>query len=120
MNKAEQKQKKRQMRHKRIRARVRGSAERPRLAIFRSNRYCYAQVIDDTKNVTLCSVSELNLSKDDRRAKPLEKAMIIGKMLANIAEKKGVKSVVFDRGGFLYTGLIKALALGARAGGLKF
>ncbi len=120
MNKEDNKTLKRTMRHKRIRAKVLGSTERPRLAIFRSNRYCYAQVIDDSKSLTLCSSSDLNLSKEDRKKKPVEKAKMIGKLVADLAGKKGVKSVIFDRGGFLYAGRVKALAEGAREGGLKF
>ena len=120
MNKTDKKIKMRVMRHKRIRAKVKGSPERPRLAVFRSNKYCYAQVIDDAKGLTICSSSDLNLSKDERKKKPVEKATLIGKSLAMQEEKKGVKSVIFDRGGFLYTGRVKALADAARAGGLKF
>ncbi len=108
------------MRHKRIRAKVKGTAERPRLAIFRSNRYCYAQIIDDSKGLTLCSLSDMNLAKDEMKKKPVEKAALIGKSLAELATKKGIKSVVFDRGGFLYTGRVKALAEGARTAGLVF
>jgi large subunit ribosomal protein L18 len=120
MNKTNTKILKREMRHRRIRSKVKGSSERPRLAIFRSNRYCYAQIIDDIKGLTLCSSSDLNLSKEDRKKKPLEKATLVGKSLATLAAGKGVKGVVFDRGGFLYTGRVKALAEAAREGGLKF
>jgi large subunit ribosomal protein L18 len=88
--------------------------------VFRSNKYCYAQVIDDSKNLTLCSSSDLNLSKDERKKKPVEKAKMIGKLVAELAAKKGVKSVIFDRGGFLYAGRVKALAEGAREAGLQF
>ena len=98
---------KRESRHKRIRAKVKGTSEMPRLCVFRSNKYIYAQIIDDSKSVTLCSISNPDAS-------------VAGKELAKLALAKNIKSVVFDRGGYFYTGKIKAIADGARAGGLQF
>ena len=94
-------------RHKRIRAKVKGTAERPRLAVYKSNRYMEAQIIDDAKGATLVS------GKMDDAAK-------LGLHIATRAKAKGIESVVFDRGGFRYTGQIAALAEAALAGGLKF
>lgn len=111
-NKTEQ----RAIRHRRIRSRVFGTATRPRLAVFKSNRFIYAQLIDDEEGTTLASVS----SKEIRSGKPRERAGAVGKEIARRAKEKKVKAVVFDRGGFLYAGHIKALADGAREGGLVF
>lgn len=101
------KQASRTRRHARIRAKVVGSPLRPRLALFRSNRAIYAQIIDDARGVTLASARG-------------DKAALVGTALAEAARKKGVTSVVFDRGGFRYTGSVKALAEAARAAGLMF
>ena len=103
-------------RHRRIRARVKGTPERPRLSIFRSNRFMYAQIIDDDKAVTLASVT----SKDMKKTSLLKQAEAVGKKIAEAAKEKGVTKVVFDRGGFTFTGRIKALADAARRGGLSF
>lgn len=94
-------------RHNRIRAKVQGTAQRPRLAVYKSNRYLEAQVIDDAKGHTLASVK-------------MDDAKKAGAEIAKLAKGKGVEAVVFDRGGFRYTGAIAALAEAARAGGLKF
>ncbi len=102
-------------RHRRIRAKVIGTATRPRLSVFRSNRAISAQLIDDDKAVTLASASSAKL-----KGTSAEKAKTVGKSIAEKALAKGVKTAVFDRGGYLYTGAIKALAEGAREGGLKF
>ena len=106
---------KRDRRHGRIRAKVAGTAERPRLAVFRSNRVIYLQLIDDTKGETLAASS----SKEVKGAMQ-EAARTVGADLAEKAKAKGVEAVVFDRGGFSYTGIVKAAADGAREGGLKF
>jgi len=98
-----------------IRKKVSGTSERPRLAIFRSNKEIYAQVIDDINSSTLASAS----SKEAKGTKT-EQAAIVGKLIAETAKKAGVESVVFDRGGFLYHGRVKALADSAREAGLKF
>jgi large subunit ribosomal protein L18 len=107
---------KRQSRHKRVRAKVIGSAERPRLSIFKSNTRIVAQLIDDGKGITLASVS----SAAEKGKTPRERAEAAATTLAKLAEGKGVKAVVFDRGGFLYAGTIKAFADAARAAGLQF
>ncbi len=103
--------------HKKIRSRVSGTAERPRLAVFRSNRYMYAQLIDDVKGITLVSASDLSLS--DKMNK-VERAKTVGKTLADAAKKVNISSVVFDRGGFSYRGRVQALADAAREAGLQF
>jgi large subunit ribosomal protein L18 len=103
--------------HKKIRSRVSGTGERPRLCVFRSNRYMYAQLIDDVLGVTLASASDISLS--DKITK-VERATVVGKKLAEEAKKKNITTVVFDRGGFSYRGRVAALAEGARAAGLNF
>lgn len=103
-------------RHSRIRSRVFGTADKPRLAVFRSNKYVYAQIVDDSKGKTLFSVSSLKMKKPAS----LESAKEVGQSIAKLAVAGGVKKAVFDRGGFLYTGKIKALADAAREGGLEF
>lgn len=98
-----------------IRKKVSGTSKRPRLAVFRSNKEIYAQLIDDVSNVTLTSASSANSN-----GTKTEQASAVGKLIADNALKVGVSSVVFDRGGFLYHGRVKALAESAREGGLKF
>jgi large subunit ribosomal protein L18 len=103
--------------HKKIRSRVSGTGEAPRLAVFRSNRYMYAQLIDDVKGVTLVSASDLGLT--DKISK-LERAKKVGEKLAIAAKDKKISKVVFDRGGFSYRGRVQALADAARSAGLVF
>lgn len=103
-------------RHRRIRSQVRGTAERPRLAVFRSNRSVYAQLIDDVNQVTLAAASDIKGAKGSK----IERATKVGTDIAEAATAKKITNVVFDRGGFMYTGRVKALAEAARAGGLKF
>ncbi len=111
----------RKKRHQRIRKRVFGTSERPRLSVFRSNYNIYAQIIDDNKGVTLISASTLDKElKELRGKKSIEAAKKVGKLIAAKALKKGIKAVVFDRGGFRYHGRIKALAEAAREEGLEF
>lgn len=111
----------RKRRHQRIRKRVFGTLERPRLSVFRSNYNIYVQIIDDNKGVTLVSASTLDRElKDLRGKKSVEAAKKVGKLIAAKALKKGIKAVVFDRGGFKYHGRIKALAEAAREEGLEF
>ena len=98
-----------------IRKKVSGTSERPRLSVFRSNKEIYAQVIDDIAGNTLASASSV-IAKGTK----IEQAISVGKLIADIAKKAGVDNVVFDRGGFLYHGRIKALADSAREAGLKF
>jgi large subunit ribosomal protein L18 len=108
---------KRERLHTKIRTRVTGTGERPRLAVFRSNRYMYAQLIDDVLQVTLASSSDISLT--DKMTK-VERAKSVGQKLAAEAKKKNITTVVFDRGGFSYRGRVAALAEGAREGGLTF
>jgi len=105
-------------RRRRVRAKVRGTAERPRLSVFRSNRGIQAQVIDDVAGHTLAAV---NWTEDDLKAlKSMDQAKRAGELLAERAKAAGVESVVFDRGGYRYHGRVKALADGARENGLTF
>jgi large subunit ribosomal protein L18 len=106
-------------RHRRVRGKVRGTADRPRLLVFRSNKGIFAQLVDDDAGKTLASASWLSLAKSFKGDKT-EQAAEVGKQLAAAAKKAGVESVVFDRGGYLYHGRVKALAEGAREGGLSF
>jgi large subunit ribosomal protein L18 len=106
-------------RHRRVRGRVSGSVERPRIAVFRSNKGIYAQLIDDTTARTLASASWAQLPKSFKGTKT-EQAAAVGKLLAQNAKKAGVEAAVFDRAGYLYHGRVKALADGAREGGLRF
>ena len=101
----------------RIRRKVEGSAERPRLVVFRSLKHIYAQVVDDVKGSTLVAASTLKLDKATSTCKGAEQ---VGKLVAEQAKKKSIQRVVFDRGGYVYHGRIKALAEGARAAGLEF
>lgn len=108
----------REKRHNRVRARVNGTNERPRLNVFRSLNHIYAQVIDDTQGHTLVAASTLD--KDVAEAPKVEQAKAVGKLVAERAKNAGINRVVFDRGGYLYHGRIKSLAEGAREGGLDF
>lgn len=104
---------------RRIRKKVFGTSEQPRLSVFRSNKQIYAQVIDDNKGVTLASASSYKNKAVDGKSKS-EAAAIVGKDVAEKALKAGITSVVFDRNGYQYHGRVKSLADGAREGGLKF
>ena len=104
--------------HKKIRAKIKGTEERPRLVVFRSHKHVYAQVINDVKGMTVCSASDL-VSAAKKEAKS-ERAKRIGKEIAEKAKKEGIQKVVFDRGGFHYQGRIKKVAEGAREEGLLF
>ena len=110
----------RQRVHKRIRRKVSGSTERPRLAVFRSVKHIYAQVIDDTVGHTLAAASSNEKKDSIKSGGNVAGAKAVGKLLAERAKDKGVKLVVFDRGGYLYHGRVKALAEAAREGGLEF
>jgi large subunit ribosomal protein L18 len=109
---------KRLKRRRRVRAKVHGSAVRPRISVFRSNRGVFAQLIDDDAGVTLASVQWTEESL--RTLKPMEQATEAGKLLAERAKAAGIETAVFDRGGYQYHGRVKALAEGAREGGLAF
>ncbi len=106
-------------RHRRVRGKVRGTADRPRLGIFRSNRGIFAQLIDDEAGKTLASASWTGLPKTFKGDKSAQAAEV-GKRLAEAAKKAGIETAVFDRGGYLFHGRVKALADGAREGGLTF
>ncbi len=107
----------RRKRHRRVRKHVLGTPDRPRLAVFRSNRHIYAQVIDDVEGRTLAAASTL---KDGDGKDPMARAKAVGIVLAGKAKEAGVTHVAFDRGGFMYHGRIQAVADGAREGGLDF
>ena len=110
------KQAQRIRRHRRVRAKISGSPERPRLSVYKSNTRLVAQLIDDMKGATLASVSSL----EEKGKTPRERAEAAAKTLAKHAKVKGIKAVVFDRGGFQYVGTVKAFADAARAAGLEF
>ena len=107
-------------RHARIRAKIMGTAERPRLAVYKSNRYLHAQIIDDTAGKTLVAGSTKEASTGKKPVKKMDAAKTLGLELAKRAKAAGIEAVVFDRGGFRYTGRITTLANAAREGGLKF
>ena len=110
------------IRHARVRKKISGTPEMPRLCVYRSNKYIYAQVIDDTKGITLVQASSLDpalkgqLDEVDKSGE----AKLVGKLVAERAKQAGVEQVVFDRGGYVYTGRVAALAAGAREAGLEF
>lgn len=106
-------------RHKRVRAKISGTPEMPRLNVFRSEANIYAQVIDDVNGVTLASASSLDKAIEGYGGN-IAATTAVGKLVAERAKAKGIETVVFDRGGYLYHGRVKALAEGAREGGLKF
>ncbi|MQA76371.1 MAG: 50S ribosomal protein L18 [Solirubrobacterales bacterium] len=105
-------------RRRRVRAQIRGTAERPRLSVFRSNRGVFAQLVDDTTGTTVAAVNWIE--KDLRDLEPMEQAKRSGELLAERAKAAGVQTCVFDRGGYRYHGRVRALADGAREGGLNF
>ena len=109
----------RERRHKRVRKRVFGTADRPRLVVFRSNRGIEAQLVDDVEGKTLAAASWLQLKKSFKGNKT-DQAAEVGKLLAQNAKEAEIEEAVFDRGGYLYHGRVKALAEGAREGGLRF
>ena len=118
----EDKKQKRNIRRLRVRSKVSGTSERPRLCVFRSLQHVSAQIIDDTKGITLVSAStqEKCFEKQIQGKTKQEKAFIIGQEIAKRAKDKGIKSVCFDRAGYIYTGAVKKLADGARDAGLDF
>ena len=107
---------KRTRRHGRIRAKVVGTSERPRLCVFRSNKYIYAQLVDDKSGKTLAAASDIKIKAGNK----VERAQKVGEALADLAKGKNITKVVFDRGGFLFAGRVKALAEAAREKGLEF
>ncbi len=112
----------RESKHRRLRNRFSGTAERPRLAVFRSNNHMYAQIIDDTVGKTLVSASTLDkeVKAECEKTNNVDAAAVVGKVVAARAIEKGIKEVVYDRGGFIYAGKVKALADAAREAGLEF
>ena len=109
----------RKIRHERVRKKISGTADRPRLCVYRSNAHIYAQIIDDVAGNTLVAAS--SVEKDfELSGSNKEGARAVGKLVAERALQKGIEEVVFDRGGYIYHGRVKALAEGAREGGLKF
>ena len=114
------KNKNRKARHSRVRKKIEGTTERPRLNVFRSGRHIYAQIIDDITGSTLASASTLDKSLDLTSTHNKEAAKSVGELVAKRALEKNIEEVVFDRGGYIYHGRIKELAEGARSAGLKF
>jgi large subunit ribosomal protein L18 len=106
----------RRRRHLRVRKKVSGTADRPRLVVFRSDKHTYAQLVDDDAGRTLATVSSVKVSG----GKKVEKAAAVGKQVASVAKERGITRVVFDRAGYKYHGRVKAVAEGAREGGLEF
>lgn len=128
-----EKKQKKQIRHRRVRAKIKGTKEIPRLLVFRSNKFIYTQIIDDNERKTILSANEkelnlkpqtktkkLNNKKEADRSGKIAIAYEVGKLIAKKALDKKIKKVVFDRGGYKYHGRVKAVAEGAREGGLKF
>ena len=107
-------------RHYRVRKNISGTAERPRLDVFRSSKHIYAQIIDDVTGTTLVSASSLDKAFTEGYGGNCDAAKAVGKLVAEKALEKGIKTVVFDRGGYIYHGRVAALAEGAREGGLEF
>lgn len=111
------KSEKRARAHKRIRSKIEGNENRPRLAVFRSNRYIYAQLINDMTAKTMLAASDIG---EESKINKVERARNVGKKIGELAKKAGIETVVYDRGGFSYAGRVKALAEAAREAGLKF
>jgi len=120
MIKRETSKQRHQKRHKRVRVRIKGTPERPRLNVFRSLQHIHAQVIDDTIGHTLVAACSLEDEVRQNGGKKVEQAGLVGELLARRALEKGINQVVFDRGGYRYHGRVKALAEAAREAGLKF
>ncbi len=116
MNKINIKKQKVERRHKKIRAKIFGTEEKPRLSVFKSNKYIYGQLINDDTTTTIISLSSMKVKGKTF----MERCLETGKEIAKLALAKNIKEVVFDRGGFKYVGRVKAFADGARTGGLKF
>jgi large subunit ribosomal protein L18 len=110
----------RQRRHMSIRRRIAGTPERPRLCVKRSNRYIYAMLIDDSRNRVLTGISSQLAAVQEKKLKRIEAAKEVGKLIATKSRELGIKQVVFDRAGYRYHGRVKAVADGAREGGLEF
>ena len=111
---------KRKRRHNKVRSQISGTKEIPRLAVFKSNKHIYCQLIDDTNSKTLAAASDISIKKDKQKNTNVKEAEKLGAEIAKKAQDLKIDKVVFDRGGFKYHGLIKAVAEGARKAGLKF
>lgn len=113
---------KKKSKYRKVRVTIKGTNERPRLSVYRSNEHIYAQIIDDLNSITLisCSTLERSIKKSIVTGKTCDAARIVGERLAKLSFKKNIKKVIFDRGSYIYHGRIKALAEGARSGGLQF
>lgn len=120
MKKQKDRIQKRIRRRIKIRAKIKGTKQKPRLSVFRSDKYIWLQLIDDEKGYTLCSASEKDLNKTEQKKTKKERSYLVGKILAQKALTKKIKKIVFDRGGYKYHGRVKAVADGAREGGLQF
>jgi len=120
MNRTKVINKKIERRKKRTRSNIFGTAKKPRLSVFRSNRFTYVQLIDDENGKTLVSASTKLFDKKEADLKQLEQAKLVGKLIASKAMEKDIKEAVFDRGSYKYHGKVKSVAEGAREGGLKF
>ncbi|HUC39837.1 MAG TPA: 50S ribosomal protein L18 [Gemmatimonadales bacterium] len=107
-------------RHLRVRKKVQGTPERPRLVVFRSSKHIYAQLVDDQRGVTLAGVADTSEGVQVEGKGKVARSFAVGKLIANKAKEKGIAKVVFDRGGYQYHGRVKAVADGARKGGLEF
>jgi large subunit ribosomal protein L18 len=107
-------------RHQRMRARIKGTSTRPRLSVFRSNHHIYCQIINDEKGETLVAADDLELTENKKQKAKSKIAFEVGELIAKKAKDKGIKKVIFDRGSYQYHGRVKALAEGAREGGLQF
>lgn len=114
------KNKNRKTRHQRVRNKISGTAERPRLNVYRSGKHIYAQIIDDSSGNTIASASTLDSSMDLTSTHNKDAAKSVGELIAKRAIDKGIEEVIFDRGGYIYHGRVKELADGAREAGLKF
>jgi len=120
------KEMRRQKRHTKIRAKLSGTAERPRISVYRSNQHTYVQVIDDDNQTTLCAIGTMSpkikeiVGTDEWKTKTVEAARVVGQTLGEMCLEKGIKSAVFDRGGFVYHGRVKAVAEACRAAGMEF
>ena len=111
---------KRKIRHKRVRAKIFGTSQKPRLSVYRSNKHLFLQLIDDEKNKTLLSISDREFKLKKKNLKKSDIAYEAGKLLAKKAEEKNIKKIIFDRGGYQYHGRVRKVAEGAREGGLEF
>ena len=120
MIKKESRNSMRVIRHQRIRSKIFGTSEIPRLCVFRSNTSIYAQIIDDETKTTLCSASSLDKDLKIKNGSNIEAAKVVGEAIAKKAKDKKIKKIVFDRGGYLYHGRVEALANAARENGLEF